>query len=98
MANGKPGDDWFTDVVAHGLPTFSVEADQLISEIAAMCAEPRPNELVSFVDGFLAKVGYDELASRGTTIGMEYRKLRPDELRHLERVLRELRGRLGRSE
>jgi hypothetical protein len=91
VPNGKPGDDWFTDIVAHSLPTFSPEADRLISEIAAMSPEPRPSVLVALVDGLLATIGYDELASRGTTVGMEYRNLRPSERAALERDLRELR-------
>jgi hypothetical protein len=95
MPNGKPGDDWFTDVVAHSLPTFSDEADGLISQIAELSTESRPKELVSLVDGSLAEVGYDELASRGSKVGMEYRNLRPNELRDLEQQLRELRDRLS---
>jgi hypothetical protein len=91
MPNGKPGDDWFTDIVGHGLPTFSAEADELIAEIAGADAEPRPSQLVALVDGFLEKVGHDELSSRGTATGMEYRNLRPEELHDLEQGLRDLR-------
>jgi hypothetical protein len=95
MPNGKAGDDWFTDIVAHGLPTFSAEADGLVSQIAGMSVEPRPSELITLVDGLLATVGYDELASRGTIVGMQYRNLRPDELRELEQELADLRDRIG---
>ena len=95
MANGKAGDDWFTDIVGHGLPTFSPEADRLVLEVAASSAEPRPDRLISLVDGLLANIGYDALASRTSAIGMEYRNLSPGEQRALEESLRRLRADLG---
>jgi hypothetical protein len=91
MPNGKAGDDWFTDIVAHDLPTFSPEADRLIVEIAANSPGSRHQALDSLVDEFLGSIGYEELASRGTHVGMEYRNLRPDERAALERKLQTLR-------
>jgi hypothetical protein len=95
-AHKRPGEipratpRWFTDIVADGLPTFSAEADSLIAEVASSSAEPRPAALISAVDGYLERIGYDELASRSSTVGLEYRNLLPEEQLALERNLREL--------
>ncbi|HXH96854.1 MAG TPA: hypothetical protein VNH40_06540 [Gaiellaceae bacterium] len=94
MPNGKPGDDWYTDIVVHGLPTFSAEADRLVSQIAGPKGGPRYQPLVVLVDGLLAEVGVDVLAARSSTVGVVYRNLTPDELARLEAKLRTLRASL----
>jgi hypothetical protein len=91
MPNGHAGDDWFTDIVFHGLPTFSPKADDLIKEIAASDKAPRPQALIGFVEGFLTAVSYEELGTRNEpTVGMEYRQLREGERERLEEGLRHI--------
>jgi hypothetical protein len=94
VPNGKPGDDWYMDIVLHDLPTFSAQADRLIAELAQASEEPRPALLISVVNALLDSIGYEELASRAATVGMEYRNLRPSELRELERRVKALRDRM----
>jgi hypothetical protein len=94
MPNGKPGDDWYTDIVVHGLPTFSAQADRLVSEIAGPEGGPRYLPLVELVDGILAEVGLGTLAARSPTVGVVYQNLKPDEVARLEEGLRALRSRL----
>lgn len=93
MPNGKPGDDWFTDIVSNGLPTFSPAVDALVVELNDLIPEARPPELIGLVKGFLAGIGYETLAQRNApTVGMEYRQLSEIELARLEEALSELHG------
>jgi len=45
MPNGKPGDDWYTDTIAHGLATFSPSTDRLVHDIAKASGEVRHQPL-----------------------------------------------------
>jgi hypothetical protein len=96
MPNGKPGDDWFTDIVAHGLPTFAPNVDRLVRDIAAASGGTRYDPLDSLVNRHLDAIGHEELASRSATVGMEYRHLRPNELDLLEEDLQLLRAEIKR--
>ena len=49
MPNGKPGDHPLTDLLVHGLRTFSKEVDSLIREIARFLP---PQEIDSLLDWF----------------------------------------------
>jgi len=97
MPNGKPGDDWYTDTIAHGLATFSPGTDRLVHDIAKASGEVRHQPLGSLVDRHLDSIGYEELASRRTTVGMEYRNLNRAELDLLEGDLHLLRAGLKHS-
>jgi hypothetical protein len=96
MPNGQVGDDWYTDIVSHGLPTLSPAVDRLVSEIATLSGEPHYRPLISVVDRHLQRIGYEELSSRADTVGMEWRNLTPGELAPLESELRSLADQLRR--
>ncbi len=45
MANGKPGDGPFSDIVVHGLDVYSPSIDALVREIAEASDETRRHQL-----------------------------------------------------
>ncbi len=99
MPNGKAGDHWYTDIVGERLPRSLSEIDVLVRALDDLAADgkaaawdnPKRRQIERTVDAHLDRVGYDVLASRGQTIGMEYRNLTPGELAALEADLLRLK-------
>jgi len=45
MANGKPGDSPYTDIVTHGVDSYSPQIARLIREIDSLCDDKMRREL-----------------------------------------------------
>lgn len=48
MGNGRPHDHPISDILNHGIPTFSDAADELIRQIAAIVTPQRIDEFVNW--------------------------------------------------
>jgi hypothetical protein len=105
VPNGKPGDHWYTDVTVHRLTVFSPVVDELIRDIDAEAQrrdagaterwqQPVRHRLEEIVEGHLALIGYETLASRGTVDGPEWH-LSVEELGALEADVRAYRASLS---
>ena len=106
VPNGAPGDHWYTDIAVHGFRVFSPIVDGMIAKLAeradevggpAAPDEPWPQSVRArvegIVDGHLERIGYETLASRSDTVGVEWH-LTAEELLALEADLQEYRDSL----
>jgi hypothetical protein len=80
MANGKPGDHPLTDILFHGRPRYSGEADDLIRKIARLSSSREVHQWREREIGWKASAGdvlfkaqtrYAELLERARTSGWE---------------------------
>lgn len=51
MPNGKVGDDPYTDIVVHGREVYSLRADALVREVAALADDRTQRELAGRLMG-----------------------------------------------